>query len=153
DLHPAATFVVGRRNLQRRDEAAEGEVADLFEAVLDIGPGRRLAAVRFQRVTDSLDMNGGLQEAAVVIDAVLVHQVERLLARLLVHRLDLLTNRVVVAGAGELHRVIAFGDAKAARRVDVGLGGGPDQADYFRQRIAVRFKGFDRRRGRPAEEM
>src|SRR6202022_3759729 len=29
DLHPAAAFVVGRRDLQRRDEAAEGEVADL----------------------------------------------------------------------------------------------------------------------------
>src|SRR5580704_8616123 len=68
DLHPAAAFVVGRRDLQRRDETAEREVADLFEAVLDIGPGRRLAAVRFQRVTDSLNMNGGLQEATIVID-------------------------------------------------------------------------------------
>src|SRR6516165_12746457 len=44
DLHPAAAFVVGRGDLQRRDETAQCEVADLLEALFHIGSGRWLAA-------------------------------------------------------------------------------------------------------------
>src|SRR5215467_3753894 len=119
DLYPAAAFVVSRGDLQRRHEATQGKIADLLEAVLDISSGRRLAAAGFQRITDALDMDRGLQETTVVIDRVLVHQIDRFLAGFFVHRLDLLADRVVVAGSGELHGVIAFGDTESARRIDV----------------------------------
>src|SRR5215469_7253314 len=61
NLYPAAAFVVGRGDLQRRHEATQGKIADLLKAVLDISPGRRLAAAGFQRITDALDMDRGLQ--------------------------------------------------------------------------------------------
>src|SRR5215472_13074619 len=153
DLHPAAALVIGWGDFERRNEPVQRKSADLFEALLDVSPGRRFAARQFQSVADPLDMDRRLEQPAVVIDRVLVHQVERLLALLFVFRLDLLANGIVVAGAGELHRVVAFRDAKAARRVDVGLGCGPHQTDDLRQRIAVGFESLDRGRRRPAKEM
>src|SRR6516162_5477020 len=82
DLYPAATLMIGRRDLQRRHQAAQRKIADLFESILDVGPGRRFAAIGFQRITDPFDMNRGLQKTTVVIDRVLVHQIERFLAAL-----------------------------------------------------------------------
>ncbi len=38
------------------------------------------------------------------------------------HCLDLPADWIVISGAGELHRVVAFGGGKSAGRVDVGLG-------------------------------
>src|SRR6266436_6105033 len=44
NLDPAAALMVGRGDLERRDQAPEVEVVDLLEAVLDLLAGRLLAA-------------------------------------------------------------------------------------------------------------
>src|SRR5437773_3279773 len=105
DLDPAATLVIGRGDFERWHEAAQAETADRFQPLLDVVAGRLLAAIRLQRVADRLDMDGGLQQTAVVVDRVFVHALEGLLALLLVHLLDLLPDRILVTGAGELHGV------------------------------------------------
>src|SRR5579864_1965014 len=118
DLHPAAALVIVRRDLQRRDQSAEREVLDLLEALLDVVTGRLLATVGLDRIAQRLDLDSRLKDAA-VIDNRVVHFLRRFFTVLFVHILDLLTDRIVVAGAGELHRVVALGDAPAAGRLDV----------------------------------
>src|SRR2546426_9350454 len=41
DLNETATFVVGRRDLERRDQTPQGEVRDLLRPRLPLGPGER----------------------------------------------------------------------------------------------------------------
>src|SRR5437763_13188679 len=59
-LDPAAALVVGLCDFERGHEAAQGETADRFEALLDVVAGRLLAAIGFQRVADCLDMDRSL---------------------------------------------------------------------------------------------
>src|ERR1700730_12349899 len=54
DLHPAAAFMVGGSDLERRHQAAEAEIVDLLEAALDLLAGRLFAAVCFEGVADRL---------------------------------------------------------------------------------------------------
>src|ERR1700739_4602110 len=68
DLHPAAALVVGRGDVERRHQPAEGEIVDRLEPLLDLFTGRLLAAIRLDRVADRLDMERRDQEAAVVHD-------------------------------------------------------------------------------------
>src|ERR1700736_2490375 len=68
DLYPAAAFMVGRGDLQRRNQAAEGEVLDRLEALAHVLAGRLGAALRLNGVADRLDVNGGDQQSTVVID-------------------------------------------------------------------------------------
>src|SRR6516162_8523799 len=130
DLYPSAAFVVGGCDLERRNEAAQGEDMDLLEAVLHICSGRLFAARRLQRVADRLDVERRVEDATVV-DHRIVHCLGRLLALGLVHGLAFLTHRIVVAGAGELQGVIAFRYLPAACRLDVGFGRRPDQPDHL----------------------
>src|SRR5580704_19169947 len=65
DLHPAAAFVVGRGDVERRDEASKG-VVDRLQALFDVVPSRLLAAVRLQGTADRIDIDRRLQQAAVV---------------------------------------------------------------------------------------
>ena len=78
---------------------------------------------------------------------------ERLLALLLVHLADLVEHRVVRAHPGELHRVVALGNAEAAGRLDVRLGRAPHERDDFAQRIAGPLELLDRDRRRTPEQM
>src|SRR5437660_12277222 len=55
DLHPAAAFMVGRGDLQRRYQAAEREVLDRLEALAHVLAGRLGAALRLDGVADRLD--------------------------------------------------------------------------------------------------
>src|SRR4051794_24331553 len=55
DPDPAAALVVLRRDFERRHQAAEREVLDLLEPLLDILASRRFAAVQLDRVADRLD--------------------------------------------------------------------------------------------------
>src|SRR6516164_10742157 len=121
DLHPSAAFVIGGRDLERRHETAQGEVMDLLETALHICSGRLFAARRLQCVPDRLDVERRVEDSTVV-DHRIVHRLGRLLALCLVHGLDVLTHRIVVAGAGKLQRVIAFCYLPATRRLDVGFG-------------------------------
>src|SRR5271167_974883 len=125
DPYPAAPFVIGRGDPQRRDQTAQCEIVDLLHALLHVGPGRRRAVRQFERVPQCLDLDRRTEDAAVVVDSV-VHARRWRLAVLLIHRLDRLTDRVVVAGAGELHRVVALSDPPAARRRDVGFARRPN---------------------------
>src|SRR5260221_13226620 len=79
DLHPATAFMVGSVDLERRNQTAEAEIVDRFEAFLHIFPGRLLAARRLERIADRLDMDGGPKDAAVVNHRV-VHLLRRLFA-------------------------------------------------------------------------
>src|SRR5580700_1770876 len=49
DLHPAATLVVGRRELQRRYKAAQREAFDRLHALLDILRRRRMSRRAWRR--------------------------------------------------------------------------------------------------------
>src|SRR3954454_18057032 len=131
DPDPAAALVVIRGDFERREEAAERKVLDLLSPLLYVVTGRLLAAVQLQRLADRLDLHRRLQQPAIVDDGVF-HLLWRLFSLLLVHRLDFLAYRVIVAGAGELHRAIAFGDGPAASRLDVVLGRGPHQTHHLR---------------------
>src|SRR5882724_13141644 len=71
DLHPAAALMVGRRDVERRQQAAEAEIVDLLEALFDIIAGRRFAAIGLERIAGRLDMDGGPQEATVVHNRVI----------------------------------------------------------------------------------
>ena len=134
NLHPATAFMVGRGNLQWWKEAVQAEVVDLLEAILHIRAGQLFPAIGLDRIADRLDMDRGIEDAAVV-DHRVVHRLWRLFTLRLVHRLDFLADRVVVAGAGELQGVIPLCDLPAAGRLDVGLGRGPDEPDDLGQRI------------------
>src|ERR1043166_8061969 len=68
DLHPAAAFVVGRGDLHGRDEAAEGEVLDLLEALAHVFAGRPLAALGLDGIADRLHLQRDPEQAAVTID-------------------------------------------------------------------------------------
>src|SRR4029077_17488797 len=118
DLHPAAALMVGRRDIERRQQAAEAEIVDLLEALFDIIPGRRFAAIGFERIAGRLDMDGGPQEATVVHNRI-IHRLRRLPGLRLPHRPDLPADRIVVTDAGEGHRVIAFRYRPATRSHDV----------------------------------
>ena len=150
NLHPAAAFMVGRGDLQWWKEAAQGQVVDLLEAILHIRAGRLFPAIGLDRIADRLDMDCGIEDTAVV-DHRIVHCLWRFFPLRLVHRLDFLADRVVVAGAGELQGVIAFRDLPAACRQDVGLGRGPDEADDLGQRIPGPLVFLDSHRGRTAK--
>src|SRR5438552_12624609 len=90
DLYISAALVVGRGDLERWNQTTEAEILDRLEAILHILAGRLLPAVRFERIANRLDMDGGPQHAAVVHDRV-VHRLLRLLALRLVHLSDFLT--------------------------------------------------------------
>src|SRR6266542_3104435 len=64
DLDKSAAFMVRRGDLERRHQPAEAEILDRLEALLHILAGRLLAAVRFERIADRLDMEGCPQQAA-----------------------------------------------------------------------------------------
>src|SRR5260370_23138281 len=91
DLHPATAFMVGSVDLERRNQTAEAEIVDRFEAFLHVFSGRLLAARRLERIADRLDMDGGPKDAAVVNHPV-VHLLRRLFSLRLVHRLDFLAD-------------------------------------------------------------
>src|SRR6266404_5725417 len=105
DLDPSAALMVGCSHLERRNQAAEVEVVDLLEALLDVLARKFLAAGRFEGVAHRLDMDGRPEDAAVV-DHRVVHLLWRLLALRLVHRLDCLATGIVVAGSGKLQRAV-----------------------------------------------
>src|SRR6478735_1789088 len=69
DLHPAATLVVGRRELHRRQQAAQREALDLLHALLDVLAVRLGAALGLDGVAQRLDLNRRRHDAAVVVDA------------------------------------------------------------------------------------
>src|SRR5215207_2694417 len=96
DLHPAAAFVILRGHGERRHDAAERELLDRLEALLDLLAGRLLAAIRLHRVADRLDVQRRIQDAAIVHHRI-AHLLRRLFALRLVHGLDFLAHRVVVA--------------------------------------------------------
>src|ERR1700723_1100114 len=85
-LHPAAALMICRGDLQRRDKAAPREGLHLFHAGLDLLGRRLLAATDLERIGQPLDLDGRLQQAAVIDDRI-VHFLRRILAVLLVHRL------------------------------------------------------------------
>src|SRR6516165_2817155 len=152
DLHPSAAFVIGGRYLERRHETAQGEAMDLFETVLHILSRRLLSAVGLQRIADRLDVERGVEESTVV-DHRVIHRLGRLLALRLVHGVDFLAHRVIVAGSGELQGVIAFRYLPAARRLDVGFGGSPDEPDHLGKWVAGPLVFLDRHRRRAPEQM
>src|SRR5260221_11128107 len=59
NLHPATAFMVGSVDLERRNQTAEAEIVDRFEAVLHIFSARLLAARSLGRIADRLAMYGG----------------------------------------------------------------------------------------------
>src|SRR5438270_1696005 len=130
NLHPAAALVVLRGDLERRNQALEGEIVYLFEALLDILAGRLPAARCLDRIADRLDVKRRVEDCTVV-DHRVVHPLWRLLALRLVHGLDFLADRIVVAGTGECQRVIALCHWPATGRQDIGLGRGPDEAHHL----------------------
>src|SRR3954453_23997161 len=79
-LDPAAALVSGRCDLEWGNEAAQSETADRFHALFDVIAGRSLAAIGPQGIADRLDMDGGLQQAAVVVHCVFVHALEGFLS-------------------------------------------------------------------------
>src|SRR6266850_7380183 len=58
DLHEPAALVVLRRDLERRHQAAEREVRDLLEALLDVVAGDLAARLGLERVADGLHVQG-----------------------------------------------------------------------------------------------
>src|SRR6202022_1675516 len=152
NLHPATALVILGGDLERRKEPAQGEVVDLLEALLDVLAGRLAATRCFDRIADRFDMQRRVEDCTVVDDRV-VHPLWRLLALHLVHRLDFLADGIVVAGSGELQRVIALRHCPATGRQDIGLGRGPDEAHHLRQRIAGALVLLDRHGGGAAEQM
>src|SRR5206468_7936337 len=52
DLDEPATLVVGRRDLERRYQPAQGEVRDLLESVLGVDAGDLAVGLGLQRVAD-----------------------------------------------------------------------------------------------------
>ena len=72
DLHPAAALMVLGGDLEWRDEAAEGEIADRSRPFLMSSPVGGLPPLAFS-ASDRLDMDRRLEQTAVVIDGVLVH--------------------------------------------------------------------------------
>src|SRR5437773_4768163 len=66
DLNEAASFVVGRRDLERRYQTAQGEVRDLLEPGLRVVPGELAVGLGLQCVADGLHVEGSDQHAAVV---------------------------------------------------------------------------------------
>ena len=94
DLDEPAALVVGRRDLERRHQPAEGEVGDLLEAGLHVGAGDLPVRLGLERVADGLHVERGDEDAAVVEDGG-GHLLRRRLALLLVHLPDLVQHRVV----------------------------------------------------------
>src|SRR5438034_5973292 len=66
DLNETATFVVGRRDLERRYQTAQGEVRDLLEPGLRVVPVELAVVLVLQCVADGLHVEGSDQHAAVV---------------------------------------------------------------------------------------
>src|SRR5712664_4952701 len=52
DLYEPAALVVGRRDLERRHQPAQGEVADLLEALLRVLAGDLAVGLGLERVAD-----------------------------------------------------------------------------------------------------
>src|SRR5216684_6454429 len=152
DLHPAAAFMVGRAELHRRNEAAQGEALDRFHAFLYVLAGGRGTTLGFNSVADRLDVQRRAQDAAVVVDG-RVHFLGRRLALGLVHGLDLLQDWEVLADAGELEGVVAFRYTHAAGSDDVGLGAAPNKRDHFAERVALALQLLDGNRRRAPEQM
>src|SRR2546428_7656212 len=59
DLNETATLVVGRRDLERRDQTAQGEVRDLLETSLRVVPRELAVRLCLQCVADGLHADGG----------------------------------------------------------------------------------------------
>src|SRR5580693_5254156 len=68
DLHPAATLVVGPRELQPRYKAAQREAFDRLHALLDILRRRSGAALGLDGVAYRLDVQGRDEDTAIVVD-------------------------------------------------------------------------------------
>src|SRR2546422_8937743 len=64
DLNETATFVVGRRDLERRDQNAQGEVQDLIEPGPRVLPGELAAGACLRCAVDRPRPWGGRQHAA-----------------------------------------------------------------------------------------
>src|SRR5438132_13406896 len=59
DLNETATFVVGRRDLERRDQTAQREARDVLDPGLRVVPGDLGVALGLQRVADGVDVSRG----------------------------------------------------------------------------------------------
>src|SRR5262245_58228925 len=68
DLDQPAALVVGRGDLERRYQPAQGEVVDLLEAVLHVLAGDLPVRLGLERVADGLDVDRRDEDAAVVED-------------------------------------------------------------------------------------
>src|SRR5216117_126596 len=145
DLHEAAALVVGGRDIEGRHEAPEGEALDLLEAPLHVFARDLTVWMRLQGVPDGLHVERADQDAAVVVHG-RRHLLRGVLALLPVHLADLADDREVLSHAGELQAVIALGEGVATGRLDVGLGGAPDERDDLSERVADPLELLDRHR-------
>src|SRR5262245_49717437 len=152
DLDKTTTFMILRRDLQRRHQPAEGEVVDLLEPLLHVLASDLAIRLGLDGVANGLDVERGSQHAPVVVHGG-GHLLGRLLALLLVHLADLVEHGVVGAHARELHRVVALGRRKATAGFDVDLGGAPDERDDLAERIADPLELLDRYAGGPTEQV
>src|SRR6266850_8340784 len=66
DLYEPATLMVGRGDLERRHQPAQGEVRDLLESVLGVDARDLAVGLGLQRVADRLDVQRADEHAAVV---------------------------------------------------------------------------------------
>src|SRR5438093_1462023 len=74
------------------------------------------------------------------------HLLRGVLALLPVHLADIGDDREVLSHAGELQPVIALGEGVAPGRLDIGLGGPPDERDDLSERVADPLELLDRHR-------
>src|SRR5438309_364206 len=63
DLDEPAALMVRRSDLEGRHQATEAEIIDRLEALLHILTGRRLPAIRLDRIANGLDMEGRPEHA------------------------------------------------------------------------------------------
>src|SRR5437879_8577238 len=66
DLNETATLVVGRRDLERRDQTAQGEVRELLEPSLRVVPGELAVGLGLQSVAVSHHVEGDEKRLAIV---------------------------------------------------------------------------------------
>src|SRR5262249_19720116 len=143
DLHPAATLVVRRRDVQRRHQSTQGKTLDLLHAFLDILASGRGATLALDRIADRLEVDR-CHEHPAIVDHRIFLLLRRLLALRLVHGVDVFDHRVVVADAGELHGIVALGPPETAGRHDIAFRGAPHHRYHLAQRISLALQLLDR---------
>src|SRR5690606_4377608 len=135
DLRAAATLVVGAAHPHRLQQIGEAKRVDtlrrevqVLDAPAHLLTGERLLAVLLLRGAHGFGYEHGIHDAAIVADAAEIVAVTAALSGLADMLHDLPVDRVVLAGAVEVQRLVPLGGV-AGRNHRIVLAGVPDAED------------------------